>query len=447
MHQADFIKTDLLTTADSIFLVKKRGEGASGAKKKFEYILGLSHNNEFVPASKGEVKIVKNDFNDDLLDGHPEIKTHEKRAPLLAVSLKTNKGSLSAHFSKSTQLKIKFKSRAEILIQTGSNKSSQAVSISVSIENLKELPFDDFEIQFFGNDFGGRDNLTSQRKPGTGPNRASPDEKLSTLKFKKDKGTIVEVTPLPRKFVKLDGSPVDFAQSFLPDENLDSKQTDDKCISGLVSQVASLDQSFATTSRFSWNVRPISLIKENNQLIIDENYIGDFLTYSIVDKCIVKAKANLLIGLLTCNELIIEPRNTDLKLIGTFIVDKLNIPVEAFKNNTISFLNLYHPEAVRILRTTPKVEPILSPPLKDDDCIVNSDVPLWTPDLPIESLVKFYQCSPYSLKAKIDPFQWTSINPLCGLPTGATNTQCKDPFWIRNYIEVQFFARQGGVIR
>ena len=52
-------------------------------------------------------------------------------------------------------------------------------------------------------------------------------------------------------------------------------------------------------------------------------------------------------------------------------------------------------------------------------------VPAWHPMIGFQDFQNAIKCSPLSLRAKADPFQWTQVDPDCGKLSGAVTNSCK----------------------
>ena len=151
-----------------------------------------------------------------------------------------------------------------------------------------------------------------------------------------------------------------------------------------------------------------------------------FNVRAIFKTCLIKAGANFVTGFLVCDRLIIEPRTTPLRIIGTFIVGKMSIDKTAIESG-IRWSNIYHPSAVYELRKAKVLKADLIKNgvqiLPQESCDVPAD-PLWQPYPSIYRAQFLYKCNPLTLRNKADPFKWTMVDPDCGLsPTGVQ--QCK----------------------
>lgn len=146
---------------------------------------------------------------------------------------------------------------------------------------------------------------------------------------------------------------------------------------------------------------------------------------SLVNECRIEASANFVTGFYTCNTLTISARTTPLRIIGTFIVGKLNIDPTAYTAG-IRWSTIYHPQAVYEMRDAG----ILGK-WRNNSGTINCDdptvPPLWSPGLGVETAVKHYLCNPVSLRTA-NPFKWTTVDPDCGIDVAVDpmKTACKN---------------------
>lgn len=188
--------------------------------------------------------------------------------------------------------------------------------------------------------------------------------------------------------------------------------------------------SFAKSSRSSWNfagdsssdvgVDPIlSSIEFNGS---NSNFAAKniaFRVHSIVGKCTIKSTANFVTGFYTCDNLTIESRSTPLRIVGTFIVGKMTIDPTAIKAG-IQWSSIYYPQATRELREAGVLESA-----SGRDCDAPKS-PIWHPIPAIQDVADRMKCNAISLRATADPFQWTAVDPDCGLiSSSSSNTSCK----------------------
>ena len=195
---------------------------------------------------------------------------------------------------------------------------------------------------------------------------------------------------------------------------------------------ASWSQSFASSTRTSWNFsRNGGASTDHSDPLTDEvvfdqlnSKLGTstlaFQLWSIAGKCRVKESADFLVGFLACDEFIIEARSKPLRIIGTVITSKLNISPTAFTAG-IRWSSIYHPQSTIDLRNAK----ILHPYGSVNGTCVGRTTPIWHPMPGIKETADSFACNAISLRAKANPFQWTSIDPDCGLLPGNSNTTCK----------------------
>jgi hypothetical protein len=90
-------------------------------------------------------------------------------------------------------------------------------------------------------------------------------------------------------------------------------------------------------------------------------------------------------------------------------------------------MSIYHPDAVAYLRQAKVLLPTSDPAAACNDHI--TERPIWDTTSPrVPDLQDMSTCNALSLRATADPFQWTNVDPDCGMlnvtPTPA-NTVCK----------------------
>ncbi|MFS4460106.1 hypothetical protein [Bdellovibrio sp. HCB2-146] len=205
--------------------------------------------------------------------------------------------------------------------------------------------------------------------------------------------------------------------------------------------------SFAATARSSWNFAGdssstvgtdpmLSSIEFNGS---NSNFAAKNITFrvhSIVGRCVIKATANFVTGFYTCDNLIIEPRTTPLRIIGTFIASKAYIDPSAIRAG-IQWSSIYYPQATRELREAKVLES-----MSGRDCDTPKS-PIWHPIPSIQDVADRMKCNAISLRSKADPFQWTSVDPDCGIVSGSSsNTTCKRRL-IRFFVVEQ--SREGAI--
>lgn len=190
------------------------------------------------------------------------------------------------------------------------------------------------------------------------------------------------------------------------------------------------DISFAPSTRFSWNVRPVALPPAPNNL--EFNAINStasttvsptFITYSIADTCTVRADATFVTGMVACNRFVIEPRSRPLRIVGAVLASQVLIDPSAITAG-INWSSIYNADAVVQLRQAGVLKSRYAPNQPSCDPTLNN--PIWHPSATLEMRDDRYHCSPISLRDKLDPFRWTNVDPDCGLLSGAVATTCKN---------------------
>lgn len=188
--------------------------------------------------------------------------------------------------------------------------------------------------------------------------------------------------------------------------------------SQLAFQPSGWDYSFASVTRHSWDINPVTGILELNQSNASLTGPPAFLVKSIADQCIIRASANFVTGFFTCDKLTIEARTTPLRIVGTFIVNALSIDPSVYTYG-LRWSNIYTPNAVLDLRAAQVLKP------KWSSCDPSPLDPIWHPFPTVVRQDDLYNCNSISLRAKADPFTWTTMDPDCGLKPGAPSTTCK----------------------
>lgn len=188
--------------------------------------------------------------------------------------------------------------------------------------------------------------------------------------------------------------------------------------------------SFAKSARSSWNFAGDSSSTVGKDPMLNSlefngtnsNFVAKniaFRVHSIVGQCTIKPTANFVTGFYTCDNLTIEARSTPLRIIGTFIVGKMTIDPSAIKAG-IQWSTIYYPQATRELREAGVLES-----MSGRDCDAPK-APIWHPIPSIQDVADRMKCNAISLRATADPFQWTAVDPDCGLISSASsNTSCK----------------------
>jgi hypothetical protein len=146
-----------------------------------------------------------------------------------------------------------------------------------------------------------------------------------------------------------------------------------------------------------------------------------FQVRSIVGQCVIESTATFVTGFFACDSLEIRDRTHPLRIIGTFIVGKMKIHPSAIKAG-ITWSSIYAPQATRELRGAQVLRSF-----SGRNCNLKSAEPIWHPIPSVQEVSDRMGCNAISLRSKADPFQWTSVDPDCGVLPGSTssNTTCK----------------------
>ncbi|QDK38088.1 hypothetical protein [Bdellovibrio sp. NC01] len=203
--------------------------------------------------------------------------------------------------------------------------------------------------------------------------------------------------------------------------------------------------SFASTTRHSWNFAGIdgSADPANDPVYNKDLVFGATPVWkvaSIVGNCIIPSNANLVTGFYACDSLTINARTNPLRIIGTFIVGKLKIDPSAYVAG-IQWSSIYLPQATKELRKAGILKPT-SNPAASCDSVMKS--PIWHPIPSVQEVSDVRSCNAISLRAQANPFQWTAVDPDCGMVAGATQstTTCKKRL-VRFYVVEQ--SRESGI--
>lgn len=227
------------------------------------------------------------------------------------------------------------------------------------------------------------------------------------------------------------GPPVTVAEDKTNYGEIDKNCADSTAASGGAAfGSAPWDYSFAPSTRTSWNFAglPGSVPGPNpviNTLTFDVNNSHTsrtpivFQVRSIARNCVIKSTANFVTGFYACDHLTIEPRTEPLRLIATFITNQLTIDPSAYRAG-ITWSSIYHPQAVYELRRTRTLRTSAGQPCSD-----TPKSPIWHPIPSMVETADRFNCNVISLRAKADPFQWTSVDPDCGIMQGKSSTSCK----------------------
>jgi len=197
--------------------------------------------------------------------------------------------------------------------------------------------------------------------------------------------------------------------------------------------------SYVKEARASWSFSPefYSASTSNvsttgyldGELIIDAGFARfvpglsypQFKVQSLVKTCRITANANFVAGFYACENLIIDSRNTPLRIIGTFITANLKIDPTAYRSG-IRWSSIYHPTATAELQAAQILGKDASGAVVN--CNSTSLPPLWMPNIGIQTAYTHFICNPVSLR-KADPFKWTTVDPDCAYDKDATKVKCK----------------------
>lgn len=197
--------------------------------------------------------------------------------------------------------------------------------------------------------------------------------------------------------------------------------------------MADANVSFAKSTRSSWNFAGtgsetgatktdplVSSITFDATNALAGQGVTSFQVRSIVGTCTIKGSANFVTGFFACNKLVIEKRTTPLRIIGTFIAGSVLIDPSAYEAGIV-WSTIYHAQAVAELRK----EGILKRTSNNGNCLSTPNAPIWNPIPSIQDVADRMTCNVISLRAKADPFQWTAVDPDCGMLPGKSNMTCK----------------------
>jgi hypothetical protein len=183
--------------------------------------------------------------------------------------------------------------------------------------------------------------------------------------------------------------------------------------------------NFSSSTEFVWHFAPGFPGKTraenlNSTYVLDGGSSGKFHVVSRVGRCLIKADAERVAGFFNCDKLIVEGgRSKPLKIIGTFIVQGLEIAPQALQKG-IRWASIYNAQSTYLLRNWG----VLKPQATMTCGALGS--PIWHPIPSLIEVANFSKCNTLSLRAKADPFTWTAVDPDCGLVPGKGNTICKN---------------------
>jgi hypothetical protein len=215
------------------------------------------------------------------------------------------------------------------------------------------------------------------------------------------------------------------------------------CASAL--KAATWATDFSDRSDYSWHFSsptPLSAIDTDPEYEMPEGNRPDaeFTVQSIRRDCVIRASTRYVMGFFHCKNLRIEPREIPLTIRGTIIVSGSAIIPNAALKHTIRWSSIYYPDAVREMRTVAAGK-ILRPVPGENGTCPSEDIaalggalkPEWYPNRSPDQETSSYYCSPVSIRAKAIPFQWTAVDPDCGIIETSQHTSCKKQ--IKNYLQ------------
>ncbi|UXR66160.1 type III secretion protein [Bdellovibrio bacteriovorus] len=203
-------------------------------------------------------------------------------------------------------------------------------------------------------------------------------------------------------------------------------------------------QSFASSARQSWSFT--AKYGEAKDFVFDRNNAywdnsggstAAFQVVSLAKTCYIKSDANFVSGFMNCEKLVIESRDKPLRIVGSFILSQgMSIDDSAYRSG-IRWSTIYHAMATYELRKAGVLKGNNSA-----DCSVINRYPVWHPYPSITDVSNLYRCNAISLRAKADPFRWTSVDPDCGFIKNGNSTVCKNRL-VRFY--VLEISRESGI--
>ena len=227
-----------------------------------------------------------------------------------------------------------------------------------------------------------------------------------------------------------------------PDIPTDPDALDLECQNGLDSALAThdWDVSFTDSTRFSWLFKTsgVGVMVEDpepeprpEEVITNSSNMAEVTPSVFANRCVIPASTDWVMGMYICKELVISGRTNPLKIIGTFITEKLTIANRAIGAG-IDWYTIWHPEAVDILYDRRKLKRGASAATQNCNSMINQTVsatgyPLWHPNPPGNFFADTVNCSPakFIYESKLDNFLWTTVDPERGLISGEFATRAK----------------------
>ncbi len=210
-------------------------------------------------------------------------------------------------------------------------------------------------------------------------------------------------------------------------EGLSQKCDADETDQGYAFQPVNWSGAFTGSTRFSWSVRepaalPTGFLLDQNNARSQGAVKPQFHVRSIEPRCTVQSSANFVAGFFVCDQFIIQPRTQPLRITGTVIAKQMFIDASAIRAG-IRWSNIYDPAAVLDLRQAGILASRFS--ANAPSCNPTFDNPLWHPVATIAMRDDRYSCNSVSLRDQFDNIRWTTVDPDCGLISGAYTTTCK----------------------
>ncbi len=200
---------------------------------------------------------------------------------------------------------------------------------------------------------------------------------------------------------------------------------------------AAYDVDFSPTTRASWNFAgpetatvgqdPVLATLTFDYTNATTPMNSSFQVRSIVGHCVITSSATFVTGFLACDKLTISSRTLPLRIIATIIAGKVEIHPDAFKAGIV-WSSIYHPQSTYELRSMGILKPLFGGAAATDcstASATNINNPIWHPKPSVQFFSNRENCNVISLRAKADPFRWTTVDPDCGLVPGNSNTICK----------------------
>lgn len=453
------------TKESSLMAMRIGGDG----RRSFSYLLGLNHNNMFVPQEGPEIRT-----SVEIIQGEEHFETEPTIIPLgdpgitmviaAGIEFTNRRGEVfrpkwiraRAH-DRNTTITFPLNDGEFIEIQTEEyilNGRPQPNFVKIHVrapDGVESLNDAKFIVRIRAMDvahtrgFDYRTEEPKQLPPPAPPAEPTLDPNYSRaieLHFEGDDGDLREDVNFSEvEFRAYDPSlkdPTKF-KAPAPDPYFDFAERHFRCTrsqEGAARAFTPTDwgESLTRNTRISWSFAvdsPDEISKTypnnpaNHPLIIDANSTKEnFLIKSIYGTCYIRSSATKVFGFLTCDHLVIEPRNNPLLIIGTIIAGKTTIDQTAY-NKGIRWRSIYHPQSVIDLRAAKVLQPLPGTTI-DGKCQTIPSVPFWSPNVSITELANQRLCSPLALRDMADPFTWTTVDPDCGLiEDNAVTMRCK----------------------